>query len=92
MLLAVSLVMSLLVAWGLVTLVFFAVWIYQTTLSLHEEENLFLDEGEAHLAREQAEQFAKMDKVRPYLLGSLSASVVLGVLTFGVWIAGQIVQ
>lgn len=92
MLLAVSLMMGLLIAWAAVTAVFFVVWLYQSTLRLHEDENLFIDEGQAHLAKEQEENFARLEKVRPYLLVSLSASVVLGVVTFGVWVFQQLAR
>ena len=90
MLLAAALLSGLLVVWGVVTLAFFAVWCYQMTISLHEEETLLIDEGEAHLVREQTETFAKLDKVRPYVVGSLSASVALGILAAGVWVFEQL--
>lgn len=90
MLLAVTLLSGLLVLWVAVTLVFLGVWIYQTTLTLHEEENLFIDEGEAHLVKAQAETFAKLDRVRPYLVGSASASLAVGVVAAGVWLYNQL--
>lgn len=92
MLMAVSLVMGLLVVWVAVTAVFFLIWIYQAMVGLHEEEQLFIDESEAHLAQEQEEVFQQMDRLRPYFLGSLVASVVLGVTTFGAWIFQQLSQ
>ncbi len=92
MLIAVSLVMGLLVVWAAVTVVFFLIWIYQSMVGLHEDEQLFIDESEAHLAREQSEVFQQMDRLRPYFLGSLVASVVLGVTTFGAWIFQQLSQ
>lgn len=92
MLMAVSLVMGLLVVWVAVTAVFFLIWIYQAMVGLHEEEQLFIDESEAHLAKEQEEVFQQMDRLRPYFLGSLVASVVLGVTTFGAWIFQQLSQ
>lgn len=92
MLIAVSLVMGLLVVWMAVTVVFFLIWIYQAMVGLHEDEQLFIDESEAHLAKEQSEVFQQMDRLRPYFLGSLVASVVLGVTTFGAWIFQQLSQ
>lgn len=92
MLMAVSLVMGLLVVWVAVTAVFFLIWIYQAMVGLHEEEQLFIDASEAHLAKEQEEVFQQMDRLRPYFLGSLVASVVLGVTTFGAWIFQQLSQ
>ncbi len=92
MLIAVSLVMGLLVGWMAVTAVFFLIWIYQAMVGLHEDEQLFIDESEAHLAKEQSEVFQQMDRLRPYFLGSLVASVVLGVTTFGAWIFQQLSQ
>ena len=86
----VTLLSGLLAVWGVITLAFFGIWLYHSTLSLHEEDTLFLDKGESHLIRAQAETFAKMDKVRPYMVGSLSASLGLGVVIAGVWIFQQL--
>lgn len=90
MLLAVSLVMGLLGAWIAVTALFFVILIWRTLLGLHEKEQLFIDDGGSHLANEQAKVYQKMDRLKPYFLGSLFASVVLGLTTFGAWIFQQL--
>ena len=90
MLLDVSLVRGLLGAWFAVTALFFVIWIWRTMLGLHEEEQLHIDDGGSHLAKDQAEIFKKVDRLKPYFLGSLFASVVLGLTTFGAWIFQQL--
>lgn len=92
MLLAVSLFMGMLSVWIVVTAFFLLIWAWRALVGLHEEEQLFIDQGESHLAKDQAEVFQKMDKLRPYFLGSLLASVVLGITTFGTWVYQQLVN
>ena len=92
MLLAVSLFMGMLYVWIVVTAFFLLIWAWRALVGLHEEEQLFIDQGESHLARDQAEVFQQMDKLRPYFLGSLFASVVLGITTFGTWVYQQLMN
>lgn len=90
MLLGVSLVLGLLVAWLVVTavLIFLAIW--RAVIGLREEDQLFIDPGEAHLAREQREIVSKLERLRPYILGLLITSIVLAVATFAAWVLGEL--
>ncbi len=86
MLLGVSLVFGLLIAWLVVTavMIFFLVW--RAVIGLREEDQLFIDPGEEHLAREQREIVSKLERLRPYVIGSVTGSIVLAVVTFAVWV------
>jgi len=76
----------LLVVWGAVTAVLVFMLIYRSLLENKEEDQLFLDAAEEHLAREQREIIAKLTKLeRPITwLGVLSGALLLVIA--GVWV------
>ena len=87
MLLGVSvLVLGMLIAFLAVLGVTIVLAVYRAVIALREEDQLFIDPGEEHLAREQRAIVAKLERIRPWLLGSIIATVVLGLATFGVWV------
>jgi Tfp pilus assembly protein PilN len=76
----------LLVFWGIVTTLFIGMLIYRSILSNREEDQLFLDQAEEHMAREQREIIARLIRLsRPITaLGVLSGSLL--VVIAGLWI------
>ncbi len=90
MLLGFSLVFGLLIAWLVVTavMVFFLVW--RAVIGLGEEDQLFIDPGEERLAREQVEIVSKLERLQPYVIGSVTGSIVLAVVTFAVWVLQEL--
>ncbi|MGH9805581.1 MAG: hypothetical protein ACRD4D_10465 [Candidatus Acidiferrales bacterium] len=90
MLLSVSLVFGMLIAWLAVTLVFIILCIYRAVISLKEEDVLYIDPGEAKLLQEQKEVNARIDRLRPILTGTLVLVIVLGLATFGLWVYQQL--
>ncbi len=90
MLLGVSLVFGLLIAWLAVTavMIFFLVW--RAVIGLREEDQLFIDPSEERLAREQREIVSKLERLRPYVIGSVTGSIVLAVVTFAVWVLQEL--
>lgn len=79
-------VFYLLIMWGIVTAVFIILLIWRGVLSSHEDDQIFLDAAEEHMAREQRELVAKIVTLsRPLLVtGILSAALLL--LAGGLWI------
>lgn len=69
----------LLVVWGVLTLILVVLLIYRSTLTMHEDDQLFLDESEAHMAKEQVEVIARMNKLAPLVktLGIVSGVMLL---------------
>jgi Tfp pilus assembly protein PilN len=67
----------LLVFWGVLTTVLVVLLIYRSTLTMHEEDQLFLDEAEAHMEREQMELMHKVDRINPFVRWLGAASGVL---------------
>lgn len=90
MLLSMSLVFGMLIAWLVVTLVFIVLCVYRAVISLQEEDVLYIDPGEDKLLQEQREVNTKIERLRPVLLGTLTLVVVLGVATFGLWVYQQL--
>ncbi|MBA0084157.1 MAG: hypothetical protein HRJ53_04105 [Acidobacteria bacterium Pan2503] len=79
-------VFYLLVVWGIVTAVFVALLIWRGVLSSHEDDQIFLDAAEEHMAREQRELVAKISTLsRPLLITGILSGVLL-LLAGGLWI------
>jgi hypothetical protein len=57
----------LLIVWAGLTVVLIILLIYRSTLSMHEDDQLFLDSAEAHMAKEQEELIGKMNRITPWL-------------------------
>ena len=72
-------VFFLLIVWGIVTAVFVILLIWRSVLSSHEDDQIFLDAAEEHMAREQRELVAKINTLsRPLLItGVLSGGLLL---------------
>jgi len=79
-------VLYILIAWGIATAIFVILFIWRSVLSSHEDDQIFLDAAEDHMAREQRELVAKITSLsRPLLIsGVLSGALLL--LAGGLWI------
>lgn len=73
----------LLILWAGLTVVLVVLLIYRSTLSMHEDDQLFLDNAEAHMAKEQEELIVKMDRITPWLRVCGAGSAVLTVIIAG---------
>lgn len=73
---------ELMIAWGVLTAALIALLIYRGTLTMHEDDQLFLDESESHMAREQQEIMQKVNRLGPFVkvLGTVSAVMILGIV------------
>ncbi len=90
MLLGFSLVFGLLIAWLVVTAVMVFFLVGRAVIGLREEDQLFIDPSEERLAREQKEIVSKLERLRPYVIGSVTGSIVLAVTTFAVWVLQEL--
>ncbi|HEV2022961.1 MAG TPA: hypothetical protein VGQ94_10615 [Terriglobales bacterium] len=73
----------LLIAWGSFTLVLVVLLIYRATLNMQEDDQLFLDEAESHMQKEQEELLTKMHRIQPYVRGFGAASGLLTLVIVG---------
>ena len=88
----VSVLNTVLVAWGVVTGILAVLLIYRSTISMKEEDQLFLDSAESNLQKEQQEVRSRLERLRPYtaILGVTSG--VLLVASAGLWVYQQFVN
>jgi hypothetical protein len=71
----------LLIAWGCVTAIFLGLIAWRSLLSSHEDDQIFLDAAEEHMAREQRELIMKINGLsRPILTSGITSGVLLLVI------------
>ena len=77
----------LLIVWGVVTAALVILVIYRGTLSLHEDDQLFLGDSEAHLAKEQQDLVARLTRLTPIvrLLAVTSGGLILVIAGLWIW-------
>jgi len=61
---------------------------------MHEDDQLFLDESESHMEREQIELMKKVNRITPLVkwLGAVSGVMILAIAGVAVYQALQTVQ
>jgi beta-lactamase regulating signal transducer with metallopeptidase domain len=77
----------MLIIWAALTTALVVVLIYRSTLSMHEDDQLFLDEAESHMEKEQQELRVKMNRVTPIVnwLGAASGALILFIGVMWLW-------
>ncbi|MGA9565843.1 MAG: hypothetical protein WBS19_09995 [Candidatus Korobacteraceae bacterium] len=80
-------IMMLSVVWAVITAALIIVLIYRSTLSMHEDDQLFLDESTANLRAEQEQLLRKMGKITPIvrILGAASGVLILVIAGMAIW-------
>lgn len=57
------------IVWGAITVVFVALLVYRSLISMKEEDQIFLDPAEASLENEQREIVKRIQRLSPYVKG-----------------------
>jgi hypothetical protein len=80
-------IMMLSVVWAVITAALIIVLIYRSTLSMHEDDQLFLDESTANLRAEQEQLLKRMGKITPIvrILGAASGLLILVIAGMALW-------
>ena len=79
-------ILYLLIAWGIVTAVFLVLLIWRSLLESHEDDQIFLDSAQDHMAKEQRELVSKINALsRPIMTSGIAAGGLLLVIA-GLWL------
>lgn len=79
-------ILYVLIAWGVVTFVFMLLLVRRSVLASHEDDQIFLDACQDHMAKEQRELVAKINTLsRPILTSGIASGALLLVLA-GMWL------
>jgi hypothetical protein len=71
----------LLIVWGVVTAIFLLLVAWRSVLSSHEDDQIFLDAAQEHMAREQRELVQKINAIsRPLVASGITSGVLLLVI------------
>ncbi|MGB7845410.1 MAG: hypothetical protein WBL63_07330 [Candidatus Acidiferrum sp.] len=71
----------LVIVWGLVTAIFLVLIAWRSVLSSHEDDQIFIDAAEEHMAKEQRELITKINKFsRPIITSGIASGVLLLVI------------
>jgi len=87
-----SMLMWPLIVEGLLLAALIVVLIYRSTLTMHEDDQLFLDESASAMAQEQQEVLTKLNKVGPMVKWLGAASGVLALVIVSVAVYQQLQQ
>ena len=82
-----SMLMWPLAVWGVLTAVLVILLIYRSTLTMQEDDQLFLGESESHMEKEQIEIMAKVNKITPVVkwVGAMSGVLLLVIAGLAVY-------
>jgi hypothetical protein len=79
-------ILYLLIAWGIITGIFLILLIWRSLLESHEDDQIFIDASQNHMAKEQQELVAKINTLsRPIMTSGVTAGVLL-LLIAGMWL------
>jgi uncharacterized membrane protein SpoIIM required for sporulation len=78
---------TLLIVWGVLTAILIVLLIYRSTLTMQEDDQLYLSESESHMQKEQTEILAKVNKLNPLVrwLGAASGLLILVIAGIAVY-------
>jgi hypothetical protein len=80
-----SLFNAIQIAWVVITVAFGALLVYRYSLTSKEDDQLFLEPGDATLQEEQQRILSRLKRVTPYTKGFGFASLALLLVIGAVW-------
>ena len=82
-----STLQMLLILWGVLTGVLVLLLIYRSTLSMHEDDAMFIDDSSKNLREEQEALQLRMNRVTPWvrILGAASGVLIIVIAGIAVW-------
>jgi hypothetical protein len=80
---------GMLIVWGVLTAILIILLIYRSTLTMQEDDQLYLSDSESHMQKEQTEILTKVNKLNPFVRWLGAASGVLILVIAGIFIYQQ---
>lgn len=82
-----SLITVLLIIWAVLTTILVILIMYRSTLTMHEDDQLFLEESNSHMEIEQRELLVKVNRITPIVgwLGATSGLLILVIAGLWIW-------
>jgi len=74
------------IVWGIVTALYFVLFLYRSIVGLKEEDTLYLSAGEARLEAQQREVMKQITRLDGYSHWLGYAALALTVLLAGMWV------
>lgn len=81
-----SLITLLLIVWAVLTTILIVLVIYRSTLTMREDDQLFLDDSASHMQEEQKALLAKVHRISPFVNVLGASSGVLILVIAGMWV------
>ena len=79
-------IQMLLIVWAILTTILVVLIIYRSTLTMREDDQLFLDDSASHMEQEQKELLGKVNKLTPIVNVLGAASGLLILVIAGIWV------
>jgi hypothetical protein len=80
---------GMLILWGVLTAILIILLIYRSTLTMQEDDQLYLSDSESHMQKEQTEILSKVNRLNPFVRWLGAASGVLILVIAGIFIYQQ---
>jgi hypothetical protein len=80
---------GMLIVWGVLTAILIVLLIYRSTLTMQEDDQLYLSDSESHMQKEQTEILTKVNRLNPFVHWLGAASGVLILVIAGIFIYQQ---
>jgi hypothetical protein len=80
---------GMLIVWGVLTGILIILLIYRSTLTMQEDDQLYLSDSESHMQKEQTEILSKVNRLNPFVRWLGAASGVLILVIAGIFIYQQ---
>jgi len=79
----------MLIVWGVITGALVVLLIYRSTLTMQEDDQLYLSDSESHMQQEQTQILAKVNKINPLVrgLGATSGVLILVIAGMAIYTA-----
>jgi hypothetical protein len=76
----------LLIIWGVLTAILIVLLIYRSTLTMHEDDQLFIDQSSSHMQQEQTALLARINRLQTPVRALSAVSGLLLIIMVAMWV------